>query len=107
MAKTFKTAADFRISLEHRLKQAAAERGVPLASLRLKLIIERLLARLFAAPAAPWLLKGGYAMELRYRPKARTTRDIDLSVTSAEGELTARLAHIHESQGSQPAARAF
>jgi len=96
MAKTFKSAADFRISLEHRLKQAAAEGGVPLASLRLKVVIERLLARLFAAPAAPWLLKGGYAMELRYRPKARTTKDIDLSVTSVEGELAARLAQIRD-----------
>jgi hypothetical protein len=29
----------------------------------------------------PWLLKGGFAMDLRYRPCARTTRDIDLSIT--------------------------
>ena len=96
MAKSFKTAADFRISLEQRLKQSAALRGLPLASLRLKVVIERLLARLFVTPAMPWLLKGGYAMELRYRPRARTTKDIDLSVTSAAGELAARLAHIRD-----------
>ena len=28
----------------------------------------------------PWLLKGGFAMDLRFRPKARTTKDLDLSV---------------------------
>jgi hypothetical protein len=40
---------------------------------------DRLLARLFSPPNAPWLLKGGYAMELRLR-SARTTKDIDLSL---------------------------
>jgi hypothetical protein len=40
--------------------------------------IERLLARLVVDKDPPWLLKGGYAMELRFRPKARTTSDIDL-----------------------------
>lgn len=80
MAKTFKTANAFRTSLEQRLKDLAASRRVPLNSLRLKVVIERLLARLFRDASPPWLLKGGYAMELRYRPNARTTKDIDLSV---------------------------
>ena len=48
-------------------------------------------------PNPPWLLKGGYAMELRYRPRARTTRDIDLScLTSNEAELKDRLQAIRE-----------
>jgi hypothetical protein len=34
--------------------------------MQIKLLIERLLARLFADSNAPWLLKGGFAMELRY-----------------------------------------
>lgn len=80
MAKAFKDAVAFRASLEQRLRNIADSRGADINYLRLKLVIERLLARLFAKPAAPWLLKGGYAMELRYRPRARTTRDIDLSV---------------------------
>lgn len=82
MAKTFKTAAAFRTSLEQRLKQLAAARGVALNGLRLKVVIERLLARLFAEPEQRWLLKGGFAMELRYRPNARTTKDIDLGVAT-------------------------
>ena len=81
MARTFGNVLAFKASLEDRLKRVAAERGVTVNALRLKLVIERLLARLFAAPDPVWLLKGGYAMELRYRPRARTTRDIDLTVS--------------------------
>ena len=38
-----------------------------------------LLARLFADQNVPWLLKGGYAMERRFRT-ARMIKDIDLSL---------------------------
>lgn len=82
--------------MEERLKQVAAQRGIQINSLRLKVVIERLLARLFAHTDPPWLLKGGYAMELRYRPRARTTKDIDLSVKSALGELASRLEQIRD-----------
>ena len=87
MGKSYNTAAAFRTSLEERLKQLAATSGAPISSLRLKVVIERLLARLFAASNPPWLLKGGYAMELRYRPRARTTKDIDLSVKTIAEQL--------------------
>jgi hypothetical protein len=97
MAKSFATPSAFRESLETRLKLLAGQRGIPMNTLRLKLIMERLLARLFALPNPPWLLKGGYAMELRYRPRARTTRDIDLSCrSSGEADLAARLLSIRE-----------
>lgn len=85
MAKQFKTAAAFKTSLEAHLRTRAAERGVPFQTLQLKFVIERLLARLFHSPDAPWLLKGGFAMDLRYRPKARTTKDVDLSVSLVTG----------------------
>lgn len=97
MAKSFSTPAAFRQALEDRLKKTADARGAPVNSLRLKFVIERLLARLFAKPNPPWLLKGGYAMELRYRPKARTTTDIDLTAKStSDAALAARLAAIRE-----------
>jgi hypothetical protein len=50
-----------------------------LQRLRRQVFFDRLLARLFAEKNAPWLLKGGYAMELRLRA-ARTTKDIDISL---------------------------
>jgi hypothetical protein len=96
MRKSFKSAAAFRTSLEERLKQMAAKSGAPINSLRLKVVIERLLARLFAAGDPPWLLKGGYAMELRYRPRARTTKDIDLSVKSVAAELVDRIREVRD-----------
>jgi hypothetical protein len=80
MARQFRTPAAFKASLETRLKALADERRVPLHTLRLKVVIERLLARLFQAPDPIWLLKGGFALELRYRPRARTTKDVDLTV---------------------------
>jgi hypothetical protein len=40
---------------------------------------DRLLARLFRTDPAPWVLKGGYALELRFKT-ARATIDIDLTV---------------------------
>jgi hypothetical protein len=80
MPKQFKTSSAFRASLESRLRTLAEERQIQLHTLRLKVVIERLLARLFHAPDPVWLLKGGFAMELRYRPRARTTKDVDLTV---------------------------
>lgn len=96
MPRSFSTPAAFKASLEARLKAVAQQRGIPINTLRLKLVIERLLARLFAVSDPPWLLKGGYAMELRYRPRGRTTRDIDLTCSSVEKTLDLRLAAVRE-----------
>jgi Nucleotidyl transferase AbiEii toxin, Type IV TA system len=85
MARRFGSAAAFKASLEAHLRKRAAERKTPLSTLQLKVVIERLLARLFRAPDPPWLLKGGFAMDLRFRPQARTTKDVDLSVALASG----------------------
>lgn len=85
MSGAYRTAAAFRQALEARLEAAAARRGVGLNTLRQMVLMERLLARLFpeidatAGEPPPWLLKGGYAMELRMRPRARTTRDLDFT----------------------------
>jgi hypothetical protein len=43
------------------------------------LSFDRLLARLFREESAPWALKGGYALELRFKA-ARSTVDIDLTL---------------------------
>ena len=56
--------------------------SVDLQRLRRQAAFDRLLARLFQAAqprALPWILKGGYAMELRIKA-ARTTKDIDLTM---------------------------
>jgi hypothetical protein len=87
-AKQYASATAFRVALESRLKKLALEESLDLQRLRRQAAFDRLLCRLFFKPDAPWLLKGGYAMELRLK-MARTTRDIDLAmrrlpVTSAD-----------------------
>jgi hypothetical protein len=67
----------FRQAIEGRLKQWAKEEGGDLSRYRRQLAFDRLLARLFST-ATPWVLKGGYAMELR-SAAARSTVDLDLS----------------------------
>lgn len=77
----YQTARAFRAALEERLKQLARAQSIDLMRLRRQVAFDRLLARLFAEPDPPWLLKGGYAFELRLGTHAaRTTKDIDLSI---------------------------
>jgi Nucleotidyl transferase AbiEii toxin, Type IV TA system len=77
--RRYASAAAFRVALETRLKAISKAEGIDLQRLRRQVSFDRLLARLFAEKNAPWLLKGGYAMELRLRT-ARTTKDIDISL---------------------------
>ena len=80
--KQYKTAGAFRAALEARLQARARDEKTDLQRLRRQVAFDRLLARLFSkGPKSnyPWVLKGGYAMELRIR-SARTTKDIDLTV---------------------------
>lgn len=77
--RRYATPAALRAALEDRLKAMAAEQGLDLQRLRRQVAFDRLLCRLFRHAESPWLLKGGYAMELRIR-SARTTRDIDLAL---------------------------
>jgi hypothetical protein len=69
---------------EGRLSATAKEQGLDLQRLRRQVAFDRLLCRLFRQADSPWLLKGGYAMELRIR-SARTTRDIDLDAAPYGG----------------------
>ena len=84
MKRTYASAAAFRRALEDRLATVAAKEGVDVQRLRRQLAFDRFLCRLFHAADSPWLLKGGYAMELRIR-SARTTRDIDLGIRKVSG----------------------
>ena len=78
MVTTFKTPTDFRRSLETRLKNIANKNNLDLQRTRRKLAFERLLARIFLDNTNNFILKGGYAMELRFST-SRATKDIDLT----------------------------
>jgi hypothetical protein len=82
--KTYRTPEALRRALEDRLIASSRSGGGDLPRMRRQVAFDRLLCRLFAKTDAPWLLKGGYAMELRIK-SARTTRDIDLAVRAMPG----------------------
>jgi hypothetical protein len=111
MTGPYDTPQAFRTALQARLRNVARQRGTDLQRLQRRVAFERLLARLFAGQTRvplgqdpPWLLKGGYALELRLPNQARSTLDLDLSVPKPErllsptaGEEPARRdAQIHE-----------
>lgn len=76
--KKYATATAFRRALEDRLRLIAEKEKLTIERLRREVAFDRLLARLFAREEAPWVLKGGYALELRIK-EARATKDIDMA----------------------------
>ncbi|MGD8794278.1 MAG: nucleotidyl transferase AbiEii/AbiGii toxin family protein [Anaerolineae bacterium] len=104
MTGPYDTPQAFRAALQARLRNVARQRGTDLQRLQRRVAFERLLARLFAGQDPPWLLKGGYALELRLPHRARSTLDLDLSVPEPErllsspagDEAARRDAQIHE-----------
>lgn len=52
---------------------------------------ERLLARLLHRQPDSWILKGGYALQLRLGDRARTTKDVDVLFKENRGEIHAAL----------------
>ena len=60
-----------------RAKTEAVARGANSGALLRQFVNDRFLARVFHAPDAPWVLKGGTAVIARV-DNARTTKDVDL-----------------------------
>lgn len=108
LIRGYKTPESFRQALEARLRDRAHAEGLDLEWLRRQVAFERFLARVFHGPEPVWLLKGGYALELRLEGRIRTTLDIDLASADTEmlrfaaaaepGEQTldVALAHLQE-----------
>src|SRR3954468_10260279 len=74
--RQYATAGAFRTALEARLNEQAGSDGVDLHRLRRQVAFDRLLARMFD-PSQPvrdgWVLKGGYALEMRFHMARSTT----------------------------------
>ncbi len=86
MTRTYRTAADFKQSLEQRLRTASTS-GFDLARRRQLVVFDRFLARIALELGEAVILKGGLAVELRLE-RARSTTDVDLRVMgSPEGML--------------------
>lgn len=77
---TYQTPQALRAALEQRLLNQSEASGVALDRLRRRVIVERVVARLHTAEPGRWVLKGGMALEVRLRDRARLTKDIDLGL---------------------------
>lgn len=62
---------------------AARDAGVVPRRIHLVVAIDRLLGRLLAAAPGRWVVKGGYANQLRRPDDARFTEDLDLKIDAA------------------------
>jgi hypothetical protein len=82
----YQDAAAFRMALEQRLKDGVGD-GPRLSRDRKRVAFDRLLVRLQAVAADRWVLKGGFALDLRLATRARSTKDVDIEWRAAEGEL--------------------
>ena len=71
------SAGAFRQALESRLREQSQQSGLPLTRLRKMVAFDRLTARLIGDKESRWVIKGGYALQLRLPDTARTTKDID------------------------------
>jgi hypothetical protein len=93
------SAAGFRAQLLARLRNQAQASRVAAQRLQQRVAFERFLARL--GPSGEWVLKGGFALELRYGWGSRPTRDIDLRVdTDLDGSLVQLRTAMAESAGA-------
>lgn len=73
----------FRAALEARINQGQTD-SAGVSRLRKRIVFERLLARLAAQAPGEWVLKGGFALELRLGNAARSTKDADFEWRLAE-----------------------
>jgi len=76
----YETPDAFRQALEARLRQRLQKTGEPLERMRKRLVFERCMVRLQKKSDSPWVVKGGFALELRMGMRARMTKDLDLGV---------------------------
>ena len=84
----YTTPAAFRAALEARLNAAARAGGRPVGRTRKLVAFTRLLARLERTAPDRWVLKGGFALELRLPGQARATRDVDIDWAASLDDAT-------------------
>lgn len=93
--RTYSSPEAFRRALDERLRRLAP--GPRLNRQRQLLVFDRFLARVARALGESATLKGGLVLELRL-DRARTTKDLDLSMRGAPEHLLARLQEAGRTQ---------
>ncbi len=81
--KKYESAYAFRMALESHLRKYAQERNIDLVMVRRKVSFDRFLCRIVSMDEKPFILKGGYALELRSNI-ARATKDLDIAFPDSQ-----------------------
>ncbi|WP_280426439.1 nucleotidyl transferase AbiEii/AbiGii toxin family protein [Nocardia carnea] len=91
--------ASFKASLRSRLQAQARRTRRPASALRREFFVQRFLARVFADPAAPWVVTGGGGLLVRL-PGARSSQDLDL--IRPDTDITDAIDELHRLGGAHP-----
>ena len=92
-SRRYASAGAFRQALEKRLKSISQQEGTDFQRLCRQVAFDRFLARVVGLPTTDWVLKGGYAMELRFLG-ARSTRDLDFTLRA--GDASSALDYLQQ-----------
>lgn len=87
--RSYATSEAFKEALDQRLRSSASL-GAEFERKRQHLVFDRFLARIVAEFGNAAMLKGGLVLELRLE-RARTTKDVDLTIAGSPYDLLARL----------------
>ncbi|WP_072814633.1 nucleotidyl transferase AbiEii/AbiGii toxin family protein [Rhodococcus zopfii] len=93
MTQRYRSPGAFQMALNARIKSVAMTTGTPAAQVRRQFLAQRFLARVFADPAAPWVLTGGTGLLVRLAG-ARHSEDLDLLHTSSGTDAAAAIADL-------------
>lgn len=83
----YATGRDLLAAVKAKAAERAKEGSLSTQQLLRQFVFDRLLARLFHDPGAPWVLKGGNALMSREPIAARASLDLDLAARRAQERL--------------------
>jgi hypothetical protein len=84
VAKRYANPSAFRAALTQAARNMSKKTGMSVPDLMKIFWFNRLAARVFTTDPDGWLIKGGQALLVRYRGRARLSQDIDLQCTHPE-----------------------
>lgn len=87
----YATGRDLLAAVKAKAADQAARNQQPTQQVLRQFVYDRLLARLFHDPQAPWVLKGGNALMSREPIEARASLDLDLAARQARDNLDSML----------------
>jgi hypothetical protein len=92
----YATGRDLLAAVKARAADQTRRQGVPIQQVIRQFVYDRLLARLFHDPSAPWVLKGGNALMTREPDSARASLDLDLAARRAQQRLDSLLHDLED-----------